>query len=236
VFSGMDCAGNLNEHERAFFIDERLSDFWGSVAQYLDQVGYERADNAASQLVGSFLGGLDLYGHSGTKDRPSRKTKVRERQQKADALIAKAAQLSEQLTEVLEQIEKTTHIIPDEMYFMALFRKVAVDVDGSFERTPSHWEDIRAWQVTGRLGESLRSYPKTDEQFAGVPGMASRESSWRDWMRSAHDALQHCLRMCPGSLVVKEKHWVVLAKVLIDEGISRDRVHPVFTQLNNGTT
>jgi len=234
VFYYMDRDEALNARERGFFTDERLKGFWVSVGRYLDEVNPERTPDAASSLVSGFLGGLAFYGHTGTKDRPSPKVNARERQKKADKLIAKAAQLSEQLADTLYQIEQTTHVRPCEMWFMALFRKVVIDVDDSFDRLPSHWEDIYTERVIRELGETFRAYPPTDEQFSTVPGMASRESSWKDWMRSAHASLQMMLRMYPGTFILRESHWVVIAKVLIDENITRDRVHPAFKELNNG--
>jgi len=235
VFSSMENDGALNERERTFFTDARLKSFWVSVGKYLDVVNPEHAESAASTLIGAFLCGVDFYGYRGTMDRPSPKVKARQRQKDADILIIKAAKLAKNLAAILYKLEQTTHVLPDDTWLMPLFRKVAIDVAEPPTRLPSHWENIRTEQLLRELGESLRAYPLTDQLFSSVPGMASRESSWRDWMREAYANIQMMLIIYPGAFTLREKHWVSIANVLIDENITRDSVHPVFTELNNGT-
>ncbi|HKB59528.1 MAG TPA: hypothetical protein VKC56_05710 [Gallionellaceae bacterium] len=205
-FRHMEEAGNLSDQERKLFTDDRLEDFWRAADKYVSERLGNGDDELGGWLIGSIIAPLQLHGGPIPAGRLSKKTEIRQRQKNADALLDEAADLASDLVRKLWELEKSTNLRPHPL-------------DG-------YLNTIRD------LETELREYPKTQELFQDVHGMASQKSSWRDWMREADHNLQTMRRVRPGDLRMREKHWVALAQVLFGGHISRDAVKAALTSVN----
>lgn len=226
-FRRMDAEGFLNERTRAFFTDIRLKKFWEKVDRYLSSVQYvRRADcrsNAAGHLVGSFLTPIFFgYGETGKVDRPTFKTNLLGAQKKADQKIEEIAALAGKLATALEDLEEITRFVPDEISLLVIVEPL-IGRD-AVKNLPSYHGRVRTSEALRILETSFGKYPKTNEAFDEVPGMASQKSSWADWMREAESNIEETLDTWPGELQLKESDWVNLAQVLIGEHLTRGAV------------
>jgi len=202
-FHGMEAAGTLSDQERRLFTSENLTDFWAAADCYVSRYQGPN-DDLGGWLIGSIIAPLQLHFEPGTKDSPSKKTGIWERQLKADDLINKAADLAADLADTLRELEETTRLRPE----------------------------MLSSDVVYDLEKKLRDWPETKDLFSTVPGMKSQKSSWRDWLREAHANLQGMLRICPGDFQLREKHWVALVHAMIGEAISRESVQAALRTVN----
>jgi len=144
----------------------------------------------AGAVVGAFVSPLAFgYGETGTADRPSWKTRIRQRQREADILKEQAINLAWELADVLSDLKTKTLYLPD----------------------AAHEFDINALR---ELAEALDKHQKTKELFSEIPGMESNKSSWQDWQREAEANLKLCNRMYRGGFELTESEWDVLTKAL----------------------
>lgn len=213
-FEQMLADGSLNEREQAFFTNKRLTKFWGKVEKYLASLPADNRQNAASWLVGAFLTPLAFgYGDTGTRDRPTRKTRIRDAQHRADPLISRIAQLAGELADSLENLEDITRIRPCEVRLLSLVHQLIHD--DAVQNLSGYWSGVRTYEALRILQTKFSEYPETNDLFKDVPGMASQKASWRDWMREAESNLADMLRVLPGDLVLEESDWLNIVNVLI---------------------
>ena len=226
-------SGQLTERELRIFTDSRLKKFWEKVANYLSSLDHpEYLVGAAERIPGVFLAPLAFYGQTGTADRPTPKTKARERQKKVVPLITKAAELAGKLAEVLESIEETTHIHPCELRLMAIVRKLVHDENIS--RVASYYDGVRTSKALRAIESAWWDYPEASSIFEDVPGMTSQKSTWVDWLAEARENHGLLLRQHPGEFDLAEVDWVNLTQVLISDRISRGSVQSALRGLCNG--
>lgn len=215
--------GNLTGREEAFFADPRLKEFWAKMRKHLITLEHpEFMEAAAESIPGVFLTPLEFYMRRGTREQPTPKVRIRERQKKADELIARAAKQAGELAQTLESLESTTTIYPCETRLMTIVRKLVRDTN--LNHIPSYFDGVRTSDALRLLEAKLKEYPNASSIFDDVPGMASNQSSWRDWLWEAESNYQDFLRIHPGKCVLAEADWVNLAKVLIGNTVSRENV------------
>lgn len=230
-FESKVAAGLLSDREKAFFTDERLTQFWRKVDDYLSGVNADGRDGAASVLVGGFINPINFgYCNAGTKEMPSRKTRIRTAQNEAEPVISRIAQLSGELADALDELEKITHIHPCQV---RLFHVVQPLIhDDAVQNLSGYWAGVRTSEALRILQNKFDEYPKATEIFLDVPGMASQKSTWVDWMREAESCMVETVRIYPGKLTLTEANWVSLAQVLCGEHITRDAVHAARKSCN----
>lgn len=213
-FERMVAEGSLSEHELAFFTDKRLAKFWKKVGDYLAGVQPDYQQGTAERLAGSFLVPLAFgCGVTGTRDMPSRKTKIYDAQHKADPVIDRIARLSGELADALEELENITPTHPCQVRLLAIVRPLIRDE--KIDELTSYWEGVRTSEALRVLQTKFSEYPKANELFKDVPGMASQKATWRDWMREAESNLADMLRANPGDLTLTESDWLNIVNVLI---------------------
>lgn len=225
-------AGDLTEKDKGFFTDPRLRKFWGKVDIYLQRLEQpELLGSAAESIPGAFLAPLPFYGQSGTADRQSPKVRARENQKKTDSIIYQASKLAGELAELLETLEKITHIRPCEMQLMTIVRRLVHDEN--INRIASYYDGVSTSEALRELQEAMLNFPKSNSIFDGVPGMASQKSSWRDWLREAASNHKTLLQMHPGEFELTESDWLSLARVLIGNQITREAVQDTLRNLSD---
>jgi len=231
IFEDMLAAGSLSEREQEFFTNKRLKKFWGKVDDYLSAIPADNRESAASILVGSFITPISLgYGDAGTAEQPTRKTRIREAQKKADPVIDRIAQLAGDLADALEELEGITSIHPCQVRLLAVVQPLIHDK--AVQDLSSYWHNVRTYEAIRILEHKFRDYPLAHDQFKDIPGLASQKASWVDWMREAESGLDDIARFCPGKLSLLESDWVNLAQVLISEYISREAVQAARRSCN----
>lgn len=222
-FERMLADGSLNERERAFFTDKRLVKFWSKVGDYLSGVNADYREIAASMLVGGFINPIKFgYGDAGTKEQPTRKTRIRTAQSKADPVINRVASLAGELADALDKLEETTSMHPCEVRFLHVVQPLICDE--AVQNLSGYWLGVRTSEALRFLQKQFDDYPEAAEIFRGVPGMASQKSSWVDWMREAESNLAETVSVYPGKLSLTEANWVSLANVLCGEHVTRNAV------------
>lgn len=220
-FHRMRTEGKLSKREQAFFTDNRLIVFWKNVGEYLSDVKADYRNNAAAMLVGGFLNPINFgYGEAGTKEQPTRKTRIRAAQNKADPTIRRIALLAGELADALEELEDITSIHPGETRLLSIVYPL-VDED-ALRNLPSYYDGVRTYAALRILQNKFEEYPESGEIFKDVPGMASQKATWRDWMREAESNLNLTLEIYPGNLSLGEGDWLAIARILIGEHISRE--------------
>lgn len=231
IFDYMLADGLLSAREQAFFTDMRLVKFWRKVSDYLPEVQDSRREDAASILVGSFITPISLgYGKTGTTDQPTRKTRIREAQKKADPVIERIARLAGELGDALEELEDITSIHPCEVRFLHVVQPLIHD--DAIQNLSGYWLGVRTYEALRIIERKFRDYPLAHDQFKDIPGLASQKASWVDWMREAESSLEEILRFHPCKLPLSESDWVNLAQVLIGEHISRGAVQAARSSCN----
>ncbi len=208
---------------RAFFDAPGLADFWDRVGS-----GSLRAD-AVNYLCASILNPLKLYGSTGTAERPSSKVKIRKRQQRADALMERAASLTRDLARALRELDQTSPYLPDELHLIALLR---LTTGLEFDEVPSYFDGIKVVDALDRLATALEQHPPADAIFAGVPGMQSQKATWRDWLREATDNVHDYEVRSGVDFSLREADWVALAQTLVSKDISRSAVNKTLSPLS----
>lgn len=231
IFDYMLADGSLSERQPLFFTDTRLVKFWRKVSDYLPKVPESRREDAASILVGSFITPIGLgYGKTGTADQPTRKTRIREAQKKADPIIDRIADLAGELGDALEELESITSIHPCEVRFLHVVQPLFHDE--AVQNLSGYWLGVRTSEALRILERKLRDYPLANDQFKDIPGLASQKATWVDWMREAESGLEDMMRFCPGKLSLSESDWVNLAQVLIGDHITRGAVQAARRSCN----
>lgn len=231
IFDYMLANGSLSERQPLFFTDTRLVKFWRKVSDYLPKVPESRREDAASILVGSFITPIGLgYGKTGTADQPTRKTRIREAQKKADPIIDRIADLAGELGDALEELESITSIHPCEVRFLHVVQPLFHDE--AVQNLSGYWLGVRTSEALRILERKFRDYPLANNQFKDIPGLASQKATWVDWMREAESGLEDMMRFCPGKLSLSESDWVNLAQVLIGDHITRGAVQAARRSCN----
>jgi hypothetical protein len=231
IFDYMLANGSLSERQQAFFTDTQLVKFWRKVSGYLPEVPEARRDDAASILVGSFIIPISFgYGDTGTVDQPTRKTRIREAQKKADLIIDRIADLAGELGDALEELESITSVHPCEVRFLHVVQSLFHDE--AVQNLSGYWLGVRTYEALRILEHKFRDYPLAHDQFKGIPGLASQKATWRDWMREAERGLEDMMRFCPSKLSLSESDWVNLAQVLIGKHITRGAVQDAWRSCN----
>lgn len=232
IFDYMLANGSLSERQPLFFTDTRLVKFWRKVSDYLPKVPESRREDAASILVGSFITPIGLgYGKTGTADQPTRKTRIREAQKKADLIIDRIADLAGELGDALEELESITPIHPCEVRFLHIVQSLFY-YDEAVQNLSDHRLSVRTYEAIRILEHKFRDYPLAHDQFKNIPGLASQRATWVDWMREAESGLEDMMRFCPGKLSLSESDWVNLAQVLIGDHITRGAVQAARRSCN----
>lgn len=221
-FRRMVAENLLSEREKNFFTDNRLSKFWESVDEYLSDLPCVSRSAASDFLIGSFLSPLKLYGKAGAAKNPSTKRKIRDRQNKGDKLIEKAAKQARELSATLQELKKTTTFYPDTTRFTAIAYSLLSESET--KNFLSYSDGIYTYEAIDLLEKSLREYPRASDLFNDVPGMRSNKSSWCDWLSEVRANLDRLLLMYPGEFNLREADWVALSNVLVSEFISRDSI------------
>ena len=230
-FERMIAEGLLSKPEQLFFKDARLLGFWKKVGDYLSGVEADLRNDAASMLVGDFIDPISSgYGITGTKEQPTRKTRTRAAQTKADPVIAQIAQLAGKLADALDDLERITATHPCEVRLLSLVRTLIHD--DAVQKLSGYWLGVRTADALRIMEQKFSDYPETEELFQDVPGMASQKASWVDWMREAENNLAVTLRIYPGNLSLTEDDWVRLANVLCGEHITRSAVQAARRRCN----
>lgn len=231
IFDYMLADGSLSERQPLFFTDTRLVKFWRKVSDYLPKVPESRREDAASILVGSFITPIGLgYGKTGTADQPTRKTRIREAQKKADPIIDRIADLAGELGDALEELESITSIHPCQVRLLSIVQPLIHDE--AVQNLSSYWHGVRTYEALRILERKFRDYPLANDQFKDIPGLASQKATWVDWMREAESGLEDMMRFCPGKLSLSESDWVNLAQVLIGDHITRGAVQAARRSCN----
>lgn len=212
----------LSEHEKNFFTDSRLSKFWECVDKYLSNLPADSQDGASAFLIGSFITPLVLYGKTGTAENPSPKINTLNRLMEIDQLLDNAGTQAAELSKTLLKLKVAGEFIP----FSALLSSgIYSYLDQSeIERILSLSDRMAAYEAIDLLWESIMEHERARGWLNDVPGMKSNKSSWRDWLAEARSNIGRLLRIYPGEFKVREADWVALAKILIDENISRESV------------
>lgn len=227
IYLDMKSRDVLSGRNDLLFTDQKLADFWRYVSSYTNSIDPRWLPGAESFIVGSILNPLNWYSQTGTADRPKLKIRIRERQRKADILFDEVAELALQLIDKLDEVSLTTNYSPDEIHLRELLRPL---IEHDQIKPDIATTSLLTSQLIQRLYEAFKCYPRTDKLFADIPGMSSQKSTWRDWMAETQHNLSLLLDMYGKVFEMREKHWLALVKVLIDENISRTSVNAA---LNN---
>lgn len=229
-FQRMKAEGLLSERQQAFFTDKRLIKFWGKVEKYLSGLLTDDEQDTADMLVGAFLTPLFFgYGETGTRDKPTRKTRIMDAQHKADPVISRIARLAGELADALEELESVTPYHPCQVRLLAIVRQLIRDE--KIEELTSYWEGVRTYEALRILQAKFSEYPEANDLFKDVPGMASQKASWRDWMCEAESNLAGMLRAHPGDLALGESDWLNIVNVLIGH-VSRNTMQDARRSCN----
>lgn len=226
IYIDMQSRNVLSGREDVFFTDKRLSDFWRYVSSYSDSIEPRWLAGAESFIVGSILNPLDWYSQTGTADRPTLKTKIRDRQRKADILFEEVAELALQLINKLDEISLLTNYTPDEIYLSDLLHPL---IEHDLITPDIANNRLLTVQLIQKLHDAFRDYPRTDSLFSDVPGMSSQKSTWRDWMAEVQHNLSFMHCSYGKAFELREKHWLALVNVLIDDCISRSSVNAALS-------
>lgn len=221
IYLDMKSRDVLSGRNDLLFTDQKLADFWLYVSSYTNSIDPRWLAGAESFIVGSILNPLNWYSQTGTADRPTLKTRIRERQRKADILFDEVAELALQLINKLDEVSLTTNYSPDEIHLRELLHPL---IEHDQIKPDIATTSLLTSQLIQQLYEAFKCYPRTDKLFADIPGMSSQKSTWRDWMAETHHNLSLLLSMYGNPFEMREKHWLALVNVLIDESITRSSV------------
>jgi len=231
IFDYMLADGSLSVRQQVFFTNKRLVKFWRKVDDYLSEVPEPHREGSASALVGSFITPISFgYGDTGTADQPTRKTRIREAQKKADPIIDRIARLAGELGDALVELEEITSIHPCEVRFLHVVQPLFHDE--AVQNLSGYWLGVRTYEALRILERKFRDYPLAHDQFKDIPGLASQKATWVDWMREAERGLEDMARYCPSKLSLSESDWVNLAQVLIGKHITREAVQAARRSCN----
>lgn len=222
IYLDMKSRNALSGHKDALFTHSSLADFWGHVSSYTDSIDPRWLSDAESFIVGSILNPLDWYSQTGTADRPTLKTKIRERQKRADILFDEVVELALQLINKLDEVSLITNYSPDEIYLSELLHPLIEhdEIKPDIAKT-----SLLTAQLIQRLHDAFKDYPRTENLFVDIPGMNSQKTSWRDWMAEVKHGLSLMICSYGKAFELREIHWLALVNVLIDESISRSSVN-----------
>lgn len=222
IYLDMKSRDVLSGRKDSLFTDPSLADFWRFVSSYTDSIDPRWLPGAESFIVGSILNPLDWYSQTGTADRPTLKTKIRERQRKADILFDEVAELALQLVNKLDEVSLTTNYFPEEIHLRELLHPLIEHDQIKPDITTTR---LLTSQLIQQLYDAFKCYPRTDKLFTHIPGMSSQKSTWRDWMAETQHNLSLLPSMYGNPFEMREKHWLALVNVLIDDRVSRTTVN-----------
>lgn len=225
IFEHMAAENSLSEREKNFFTDSRLFIFWRNAGEYLSSLRNDlRQDvndyheNVASFFVGSFICPLAPYGKTGTKENPSPKIKILTRMKVVDQLLNQSSVQAESLYETLRQLDAIGEFVPSDTILNDIIG------DAGIKQSMFYPQHMPLHELLVPVVKFLKGYERLALDSKKSVGMKSNKSTWRDWLAEAKSNIDQLLITYPGELKIREADWVALAKILIDENISRESV------------
>jgi hypothetical protein len=237
--------GGFSEERKAealetLFTDESLIGVWRS----LNRVAH--ASGGWNELIRVMINCLDCAppGQRATRDVPDEKIEILERQKRVDVLLAKAAKAADTLANLLWELGENGGETPAEVYSgLALVRQSLADGMAraccerpfkEFERGLSSYE--RSYfpstvAVIETLAIAMKTYPKCAERFKDDPWLSSRQSSWKDYVRTLKDEFE-TLRKCHGNAPrFTDAEWTSLLQALVSDSLEPKTVAKSLREL-----
>jgi hypothetical protein len=170
-------------------------------------------------------------GKRATRDRPSEKTIVLERQKKADSLIAKAATAAAGLAQLLADIRECGGETPGESYNgLALIENAIQASAVSSTYCEEHFKKMRCGmssrekhnfpsteQIISELAIALENHLPCKERFADDPWLQSSHSSWKDYVRVLRASFEDMHHIYGVRLSLTDGEWTALCQVMLDD-------------------
>lgn len=216
----MDAREKLTLEKRNFFLNKELKNFWVKAGEYIGQLDLScgKDSDVASWFVACFFTPLDLYNKSGTVDKPSVKTNIRNNQIEADELIKTALMLTNDLIDVLHQVVSITRHYPAEFDLLTLIESMEIDgVTLPNDSSPS-WK-ISTADALIKLTHGLADHPEMADIFKNSPGIINQKSSWVDWLTEAENQIYKLQKIYPGALNLTDNDWANVYRALINQNI-----------------
>lgn len=245
VYLSLTSNGRYNEypslqiHLDTFFKSPILSDFW----RHLSSVSMSQSQ--LDVIVNYVISNLDLAPSAGhaTRDRPDKKTAIRDAQKRADKLRLSAAAAARNLARQLESIKEMSYagplraFSPVQLLRLGLEKTEQSDLSNRFdeflERTPSRavfWEFMSGApanygfsstpELLKTLADELDSFPNVTAVFENDPQLSSTKSSYRDFVRGLHCALMDFENRFGIQIKLRQKDWSSLVKVFFNLDIN----------------
>jgi len=220
IYLDMDAREKLTLEKRNFFLNKELKNFWVKAGEYIGQLDLScgKDSDVASWFVGCFFTPLDLYNASGTVDKPSVKTNIRNNQIEADKLIKTALTLTSDLIDVLQKVEDATGHYPEELNFLTLIESMGIDDITLPNNSSPSWK-IPTIDALTKLTHGLADHPEMADIFKNSPGMIGQKSSWVDWLTEAENQICKLQESYPGTLNLTDNDWANVFCALIDPNI-----------------
>ena len=221
----MNFDGKLYDERYSFIFSEYLKDFWSNKKLHQLDLNY------ASTFLGCFFIEKDFYGEYRAGGRPRKKSKIRENQKKADALMKEAAKLSGKLAGILDEIESITPHHPSELSIFEVLDSMRVE-GINFQGYSDHssiWK-VETSSVLIQLKRSLDKFPRSKSIFSRTPALASQKSTEIDWLRQViYNLDMLCTAPSWRELNIREIDWINIYRVFIEDSDSvRDRIKGVI--------
>lgn len=179
-------------------------------------------------------------GGAATRDRPDNKTRVRDKQTRASALLSKISDKARELARLLDELDELRATVPAETYSClaliesALSRNPAEVEFDRFRRSLSSYQEHgfpAPADLLNALANASDANPPAAQIFADDPWLASQKSTWRDFVRIVADSLSDIYVMHGVKIELREKHWLSLTRALVSPDISRSSVNAELRKL-----
>lgn len=213
----------FDERQLKLFHASELKQMWKRAATALDEVDSALRVDAAAAFVGSIIHPLH-FAETGTRARPTKTVKLKDRQKKADVHLRKAARQLRQAADEIRAAQKQSSYLPDSVVSFPALARLLMRVD---RKLPSYFEggETSTANVLIYLADDIENFQTPQKLFASIPGLAGQKSSWRGWLREVVVNLAEIESCYQTDFALKEVDFVQLAHVLIGPHITRDMVH-----------
>lgn len=194
---------------------------WQNLEKQLDEKYQWNRQTLASTIVGSFTMPISVgYGQTGTRDRPTWKTKLLDEQKIANNKLLKIKNKAEELASLMDEYDG--RFSPDIFSFLSIIEPTLKVLGESplRQNLPSYYYRKQTSDALRYIADEIDNF--LEEDFSNVPGMSSKKSTWRDWLREARANLLDC------RIELQEVNWVRLCSSLF--GVSRASVHAALRE------
>jgi hypothetical protein len=204
-----------------WLLDAELEGVWGRLDAWLAGIPVEWKRDAAAAVVGALVlptGLIPAPGAAGVEKSVGRR--IRRAQNVASTDLRKAAQALRKAAELIAKARNDTNIVPD--VAITTFHFFIKTVPASYRNCiPSTlWVKPDSVRMLLDMANELEGAERLD----AIPGFESQKSSWRDWLRAAHDSLCEAGVTHGAKIDLREVDYVCLMKAATGGLATRDSV------------